>query len=77
MFQIDIQVSTDQVDIAVQCNIANLPPLGTIISDESDEENTSDGLYSPSLSDLEDTTPKAKSETGTKSKRYEVFYHSG
>ncbi|KAK3726929.1 hypothetical protein QZH41_004225 [Actinostola sp. cb2023] len=65
----DIQVSADQVDIAVQCNIANLPPLGTIISDESDEENTSDGLYSPSLSDLEDTTPKAKSETGTKSKR--------
>ncbi|KAK3722578.1 hypothetical protein QZH41_019335 [Actinostola sp. cb2023] len=58
----DIQVSTDQVDIAVQCNIANLPPLGTIIADESDEENTSDGLYSPSLSDLEDTTPKAKSE---------------
>ncbi|KAK3738184.1 hypothetical protein QZH41_019574, partial [Actinostola sp. cb2023] len=55
-----VQASDEQKEIAVQCNIAGLPPLALLrssepmVSDESDNENICDEPYSPSTSDLDE-----------------------
>jgi len=59
-FKIAVQASDEQKEIAVQCNIAGLPPLALLrssepmVSDESDNENICDEPYSPSTSDLDE-----------------------